>query len=166
VSLRGELDISSASVLQTYLSDIRWQAPARAVADLTDLAFIDCVCLGVLVRHCIEMRRQNGSFALAGPRPAVRRILALTGLLTWFEVHDTVEEAVGAGPQRSPCLLAAAARSPDHGLVPAPAASASGAHLAALWGLHPVPARGAGVERLSSAFRGLGNRPVPSAAAA
>jgi anti-sigma B factor antagonist len=115
VSLYGELDISDASVLQACLSHIRWQARARSVADLTGLAFIDCACLGVLVRHCKEIRGQGGSFALAGPQPAVCRILAITGLLTWFEVHGTVEEAVGAGQHRSPVLLAAPARPPDQG---------------------------------------------------
>lgn len=93
VTLWGELDISGACVLQAYLSDIRRQARARSVADLTGLAFIDCACLGVLVRHCKEIRRRGGSFALAGPQPGVHRILAITGLLTWFVVHGTVEEA-------------------------------------------------------------------------
>jgi anti-sigma B factor antagonist len=107
VSLRGELDFLSASALQAYLSDIRRQARARCVADLTGLAFIDCACLSVLVRYCKEIRGQGGSFALAAPQPAVLSILAVTGLLTWFEVHDTFEEAAGsAGTLRSPVLLA------------------------------------------------------------
>ena len=111
VTLRGELDLLGASVLQAYLSDIRWQARARSVADLTDLAFIDCACLSVLVRHCKEIRGQGGSFALAGPQAAVLRVLAVTGLLTWFEVHDTVQEAAAdAGTQRSPALPAAPIR--------------------------------------------------------
>jgi anti-sigma B factor antagonist len=111
VRLRGELDFLSASALQAYLSDIRRQARARCVADLTGLAFIDCTCLSVLVRHCKEIRGQGGSFALAGPQPAVLRILAVTGLLTWFEVHDTVEEAAtGAGTQHSPVVPAAPVR--------------------------------------------------------
>jgi anti-sigma B factor antagonist len=102
VSLRGELDSFDASVLQAHLSDIRWQAWARSVVDLAGLAFIDSICLGVLVRHCREIRGRGGSFALAGPQAAVRRVLSATGLLSWFEVHDTVEEAVaGAGARRS-----------------------------------------------------------------
>jgi len=99
VRLRGEL---GASVLHAYLSDIWWQARAGSVVDLAELAFIDCACLGVLVRHCKQIRGQGGSFALAGPQPGVRAVLAATGLLTWFEVHDTVREAVAdAGTQRS-----------------------------------------------------------------
>jgi anti-sigma B factor antagonist len=107
VSLRGELDLSGASSLQACLRGIRWQARARSVADLTGLAFIDCACLGVLVSYCKEIRGRGGGFALAGPRPAVRKILSVTGLLSWFEVHDTVEEAsTDAGAQRSAIIQA------------------------------------------------------------
>ena|ERR1700733_9225495 len=103
VSLRGELDYCGAPALQAYLSDVRRQTRPRSVADLTSLAFIDCSCLRVLVRHCQDIRSQGGSFALAGPRGAVHRILAITDLLTWFDVHDTVDEAVRrTGAQRSP----------------------------------------------------------------
>ena len=102
VSLSGELDFCGSSALQAYLSDIRRRNRPRSVADLTGLAFIDSACLSVLVRHCMDSREQGGSFALAGPRGAVCRILAVNGLLTWFDVHDTVEEAVSrTGPAES-----------------------------------------------------------------
>jgi anti-anti-sigma factor len=96
VSVHGELDLLATSALQACLSDLRARGPARSVADLTGLAFLDCACLGVLVRHCKEIRGQGGSFALAAPQPAVYKILAVTGLLDWFEVHDTVGEAVAS----------------------------------------------------------------------
>jgi hypothetical protein len=41
----------------------------------------------------------------------VLTILAVTGLRTWFEVYDTVEQAVAdAGPRLSPVFLAALAQ--------------------------------------------------------
>jgi anti-sigma B factor antagonist len=102
ISLQGELDFCGSAALQAYFSDMRRQTGLRSVADLTGLAYIDCACLTVLVRLCRDIRSQGGSFALAGPVGAVYRMLALTGLLTWFDVHDTVDEAVSrAGAQRS-----------------------------------------------------------------
>ena len=102
VSLRGELDSFGASLLQAHLSEIRWQAWARCVVDLAaGVASIDAICLGLLVRHCRQICGRGGSFALAGPQAAVRRVLSVTGLLSWFEVHDTIEAAVaGAGASR------------------------------------------------------------------
>jgi len=107
VSLRGELDFCSLSCPAGLPRRHKAAGAARSVADLTGLAFIDCACLTVLVRHCKDTRSQGGSFALAGPHDAVHRILALTGLLTWFDVHDTVEEAISrTAIQRSPDLPA------------------------------------------------------------
>ncbi len=94
VTLRGELDFCGSPALQAYLSDVGQQTQPRSVADLTGLAFMDCACLAVLVRHCQDVRSQGGSFTLAGPHGLVHQILAVTGLLTWFDVNDTVREAV------------------------------------------------------------------------
>ena len=86
VCLRGELDVMSVPVLQAYLSDIRWPEQARCVIDLAALAFIDCACLGVIVRQCEEIRARGGSVALTGPHGSVLRLLYVSGLLSWFDV--------------------------------------------------------------------------------
>jgi anti-sigma B factor antagonist len=107
LSLRGELDASGVSALQAHLTQTRWQGWTRCVADLAELVFVDRLCLGVLVRHNREIQRQDGTFALAGPQAAVLRVLSVTGLLTWFEVHDTVDQAVASlgGYSAGPALL-------------------------------------------------------------
>jgi len=95
VTLRGELDFCGSPALQAHLSCTGQQTQPRSVADLTGLAFLDCACLTVLARHCQDIRSQGGSFTLAGSHGLVHQMLAITGLLTWFDVHDTVEEAIG-----------------------------------------------------------------------
>ena len=106
VSLRGELDFLGAPALRALLSDIRCRGRPQCVIDLSGLTFIDCACLDVLVRYSREIRARGGSLALAGPQGAVRRVLSVTGLITWFEVHDTVGQAI-AGGRRSLVLAAA-----------------------------------------------------------
>jgi anti-sigma B factor antagonist len=97
VTLSGELDFLAVPALLACLRATR-ERP-RSIADLAGLAFIDCACLGVLVRHSAEVRARDGSFALAGPQGAVRRALSVTRLIAWFEVHDTVGQAVAGGRQ-------------------------------------------------------------------
>jgi anti-anti-sigma factor len=115
VSLSGELDLLAVPALQACLQGTRERA--RSVADLTGLAFIDCACLGVLVRHSAEIRASGGSFALAGPQGTVRRVLSVTRLISWFEVHDTVAQAIADRRQelapafRAPALSATRPRS-------------------------------------------------------
>jgi anti-anti-sigma factor len=104
---RSELDLLGACIPQTHVRDIRCQRRPRTVADLAGPAFIDCTCLSVLARHCKGIRGRGGAFAHAGPPGTVLRILAVTGLPSWFEVHDTVQETVtGAGTRRSADFLA------------------------------------------------------------
>jgi anti-anti-sigma factor len=95
VSLRGELDIRDEAALQACLGDIRWQGRPRSVIDLTGLEFIDCACLSVLAGHVRNIRARGGTAVLAGPHGAVRRILAVTGLLTGLAVHDYAGQAAG-----------------------------------------------------------------------
>jgi anti-anti-sigma factor len=97
LTLRGELDFCGLPALQAYLSETGLQTQPRSIADLTGLAFVDCACLTVLARHCQDIRSQGGSYTLAGPHGPVHRILAVTGLQAWFDVQETVEEAVSRG---------------------------------------------------------------------
>jgi anti-sigma B factor antagonist len=94
VTLRGELDTPAVSALRAHLSDLRSRGRLRCVVDLTGLTSISNACLGVLVRHGKETRGQDGSFALAAPHGAIRDALSVNGLLSRFEVHDTVEQAI------------------------------------------------------------------------
>jgi anti-sigma B factor antagonist len=96
ILLHGDLDILSVPALEAYLNDIRSRGRLRSVADLTALTFIDCACLTVLVRYCQEVRARGGSFALAGAHDTVYRVLSVTGLLTWFDIYDTVAAAIAA----------------------------------------------------------------------
>jgi anti-anti-sigma factor len=97
-SLRGELDFAARPALQAHPSDIRWRGRPRCVTAITGLAFTDSARLGVLVRDSGETRAWGGSFALAGPQGAVRKVGSVTGLITWFEVHDTAAPAA-EGPR-------------------------------------------------------------------
>ena len=92
VMLRGELDIANAADLRAVL----WKGVERklhVIADLSDLTFIDCASLGVLVRARTRAREGGGDLVLAGARGRVRRVLALPFLAGVFPVDGSVDEA-------------------------------------------------------------------------
>ena len=74
VMLRGELDIANAADLGAVLSEAVARNP-HVIADLSDLTFIDCASLGVLVRARTRAREAGGDLVLAGARGRLRRLL-------------------------------------------------------------------------------------------
>jgi anti-sigma B factor antagonist len=93
VALDGELDVSDAASIADALTSVAARDP-QIIVDLAALEFIDCCALGALRRVRAQARQAGGDLLLAAPRPPVRRILALTGLIDVFSVHASVEDAV------------------------------------------------------------------------
>jgi anti-sigma B factor antagonist len=55
---------------------------------MSGVGFCDSTGMNVLLAAQRQAREQGGDLQLAGPRPAVRKILQVTGLDSVFTVHD------------------------------------------------------------------------------
>ncbi|MXQ65346.1 anti-sigma factor antagonist [Actinomadura rayongensis] len=88
VTATGELDLYTAPRLQAALADLPDDAADRITVDLSGVEFCDSTGMNVLLAAMQRVRDGGGSFALAAPRTAVRRILQVTGLDTVFTVVD------------------------------------------------------------------------------
>jgi anti-sigma B factor antagonist len=90
VTATGELDLYTAPRLQAALAGLLRENVDRVVVDLSGVEFCDSTGMNVLLAAMKRLKEQGGSLELAAPRPAVRRILQVTGLDTVFEIHDAV----------------------------------------------------------------------------
>lgn len=89
VTVVGELDLYTAPRLQQALASLlREQEVDRVVVDLSGIEFCDSTGMNVLLSGMKRVKERGGIFELAAPRPAVLRILQVTGLDTVFTVHD------------------------------------------------------------------------------
>jgi anti-sigma B factor antagonist len=68
----------------------------RLILDLQDVPYIDESGLGEIVRSYTTMARKGGKLVLARPTKRIQDLLAITKLLTVFEVHDSITEALSA----------------------------------------------------------------------
>lgn len=66
------------------------------VLQMDQVRFMDSSGLGLLVRVMRAARDKKGDLKLTGLTPAVRNTLAVTNLLSQFEVYDALEEAITA----------------------------------------------------------------------
>jgi anti-anti-sigma factor len=86
----GEIDLYTAPRLQSELAAvIASAAPAsRVVIDMSGVDFCDSTGMNVLLSCLRQARERGGELELAAPRPAVRKILSVTGLDAVFTVAD------------------------------------------------------------------------------
>lgn len=82
VKIRGELDLMVAGRLRPVLDEIlRERAPARLVFDLEHTTFIDSSGLALILGRYRQAAEQGGRVYITGARPAVQRILSLSGVV-------------------------------------------------------------------------------------
>ncbi|MFI0357766.1 STAS domain-containing protein [Actinomadura sp. 9N407] len=90
VTATGELDLYTAPRLQTALAGLLREQLDRIVVDLSGVEFCDSTGMNVLLSAMKRLKERGGTLELAAPRPAVKRILQVTGLDTVFIVVDAV----------------------------------------------------------------------------
>jgi anti-sigma B factor antagonist len=85
----GEIDLYTAPRLQSELAAvIARTATTRVVVDMSGVEFCDSTGMNVLLSCLRQARERGGELELAAPRPAVRKILSVTGLDAVFTVAD------------------------------------------------------------------------------
>jgi anti-sigma B factor antagonist len=88
VTAAGEIDLYTAPKLQANLTAIIDDAaPAvRLVIDMSGVEFCDSTGMNVLLSALRHVRERGGELELAAPRPAIGKILQVTGLDSVFTI--------------------------------------------------------------------------------
>jgi anti-anti-sigma factor len=96
VAVSGELDLDSAAALEDTLTRaLRMDPPPRLLAvDLSALAFCDSTGLNLLLQVRRAAEERAVPLHLAGPPPAVSRLLEITGADTLFHIHERLDQAL------------------------------------------------------------------------
>ena len=93
LELDGRLDVNGALLLEKKLAETPERGP-DLVLDLRKVDFVSSAGIRVLTQLLKESAARDGSAVLSGMKPAVRNILEITGMLGFFTVVDSQEEAV------------------------------------------------------------------------
>ena len=88
VTAAGEIDLYTAPKLQADLAAvIDGAAPAtRVVVDMSGVEFCDSTGMNALLGALRQVRGRGGELELATPRPAIMKILQVTGLDSVFTI--------------------------------------------------------------------------------
>jgi anti-sigma B factor antagonist len=90
MAIAGEIDLYTAPRLQAEFTRLLETGPDRVVIDMSGVEFCDSTGMNVLLSALKRLRERGGVLEVAAPRPAVRKILQVTGLDSVFTVHEAV----------------------------------------------------------------------------
>lgn len=94
VTVRGNLDIDSATVLTTALDQVLEQPGPMVVVDLSGVEFCDSTGLSAFVVGHNRAVASGGWLRLAGPNEFLSQLLDTVGLSRRLNVYPTVSEAL------------------------------------------------------------------------
>ncbi|PRY33778.1 anti-sigma factor antagonist [Umezawaea tangerina] len=94
VSVSGEVDMVSAPALRAGVT-ANLVDGGKLVLDLTGVSFLGSAGLAVLVEAAQQSRSRAIAFSVVAADRAVTRPIAATGLGEVFDVHPTLDEAIG-----------------------------------------------------------------------
>ena len=95
VELSGELDISSASSVESRLMELETREPARLILDLRRVSFIDSTGLSMIINADGRARKQGRRLTIVSGDGVPRRILRTVGLEDRLDVHTDVPAPEG-----------------------------------------------------------------------
>ena len=95
VAIGGELDISTATLLEENLRRVEADGPAIVVLDLSRLDFMDSTGLRLLIGADARARAAGRRFVIVQGGEMVRRVLRLTRLDERLEIVEDAGELAG-----------------------------------------------------------------------
>jgi anti-sigma B factor antagonist len=106
VAIRGDAGMAFVGQLQQELSRVLEGKPELVVLDLTDLAFISSMGMGTLVNFRNGVGKAGGTVKLAALKPLLTESFRRARLTEMFEIHDSVDAAIGTPAVPTPTATA------------------------------------------------------------
>jgi anti-sigma B factor antagonist len=88
LALQGEIDMCREPELRALADTFDRSTVPSAHVDLSEVEFLDSVGLAFLARLLRTSSARGGRVTLGAPSSAVRRVLAVSGMLSLLEVVD------------------------------------------------------------------------------
>lgn len=85
-----------ATVLHDQIHGAIGRGKLHVVIDLSKVDWMNSTGLGILIAGLTTMRDNKGELKLAAVTEKIQSLLTITKLITVFEAHDTVDQAIAS----------------------------------------------------------------------
>jgi len=96
VTTPDEIDINNAGFLAEALLAAAAVGQPVVIVDMTGTEFCDSTGLSVLVQALRQAEQADAQLTLVVRTPGLRRMLAVSGMSSFFQTYDSLAEAVDA----------------------------------------------------------------------
>ncbi len=96
LSPQGEIDFATGPQLKDAITELLVAGEVDLVVDLLAVDFIESTGLGALIGGRRRAHALKGSLVLVCTEDQMLKIFRITGLDKVFQIHDTVDAAVGS----------------------------------------------------------------------
>lgn len=96
LGLKGRLDSNTSDDFEKKLLGLIQAGETRLVLDFKDLDYISSAGLRVLLKAAKELKRNNGQLSFCALKEYIREIFELSGFVSFFPIHPTLEESLSA----------------------------------------------------------------------
>jgi anti-sigma B factor antagonist len=87
VVLAGEIDVSTVGLVYERLAELARDGVCHASLNLSAVSFMDSTGISMLVSEHKRMESMGGELILLAPPSAIRRLLEISGLDTYFNIR-------------------------------------------------------------------------------
>ena len=96
LSVSGKITLEDSGQLKGKVTSVVEAGHKQIVLDLGGVTYIDSSGLGEMVSCYTTVARNQGAIKLASVGARSKDLLVMTKLITVFEVHDTVNQAIAS----------------------------------------------------------------------
>lgn len=95
VAIEGDMDHHNVGIMRSEMDKVIREKPVKnLVFDLSGLDFMDSSGIGLVLGRYKLIKELGGSVFIAGAKPAVERIINVSGLHKIIPVYETMDKAI------------------------------------------------------------------------
>jgi anti-sigma B factor antagonist len=96
LDVSGEIDLYNAPEIKNSISKLIEAKKYTVIVNLENVSYIDSSGIGALIYGVSALKKYQGGLRLASVNATVRQVFKYTKLVTFFQIHETEEEALRA----------------------------------------------------------------------
>ncbi len=96
LDISGEIDLYNAPEIKDIIGSLIDQKKYNVIINLKEVTYIDSSGIGALISSLSNLKKYQGGLKIINVFASVKKVFELTKLTSFFDIHESEEEAIKA----------------------------------------------------------------------